>query len=146
MAGDINKVILIGRLVRDPELRHTPNGTAVTDFTVASNRTYTLGGEKKEEVSFIKCTAWSKAAEIIAQYCKKGQRIGVEGRLKQHSWDDQQTGQKRSSIEVVIDNFQFLSPKGSETGDYSGETSTEPVYSEPENGYQKPFSDDEIPF
>jgi single-strand DNA-binding protein len=146
MAGDINKVILIGRLVRDPELRHTPNGTSVADFTVASNRTYTLGGEKKEEVSFIKCTAWSKAAEIITQYCKKGQRIAVEGRLKQHSWDDQQTGQKRSSIEVVIDNFQFLSPKGSDVGDNSAVTEQTSEYSEPDNGYQKPFSDDEIPF
>ncbi len=146
MAGDINKVILIGRLVRDPELRHIPSGTAVTDFTIASNRTFSIGGEKKEEVSFIKCTAWSKAAEIIAQYCKKGQRIGVEGRLKQHSWDDQQTGQKRSSIEVVIENFQFLSPKGAGAEEYSVETPQAPEYSEPDNGYQKPFSDDEIPF
>jgi single-strand DNA-binding protein len=105
-----------------------------------------MGGEKKEEVSFIKCTAWSKAGEIIAQYCKKGQRIGVEGRLKQHSWEDQQTGQKRSSMEVVIDNFQFLSPKGTDTGDYSADTSPAADYSEPDTGYQKPFSDDEIPF
>ncbi len=146
MAGDINKVILIGRLVRDPELRHIPSGTPVTDFTIASNRIFSIGGEKKEEVSFIKCTVWSKAAEIIAQYCKKGQRIGVEGRLKQHSWDDQQTGQKRSSIEVVVDNFQFLSPKGSGAEEYSVETSQASEYSEPDNEYQKPFSDDEIPF
>ncbi len=146
MAGDINKVILIGRLVKDPELRHTPNGTSVTDFTIATNRTYAIAGEKKEEVSFIKCTAWSKAADVIAQYCKKGQRIGVDGRLKQHSWDDPD-GKKRSSIEVVIDNFQFLSPKSQSDGaDYHGEAVTSNEYHEPGASEEKPFSDDDIPF
>ncbi len=142
MAGDINKVILIGRFVRDPELRHTPNGTAVTDFTMAVNRTYTISGEKKEEVSFIKCTAWSKAAEVIVQYCKKGQRIGVEGRLKQHSWDDQ-SGNKRSSIEVIVENFQFLSPKMANESEFVDSGND---ISDSDNIHNKPFSDDEIPF
>ena len=145
MAGDINKVILIGRLVRDPELRHTPSGTAVTDFTLASNNTYSVSGEKKEEVSFIKCTAWSKAAEVIVQYCKKGQRIGVDGRLKQHSWDDQD-GKKRSSVEVVVDNFQFLSPKTASEESYTPVTESAPDINSSSENHDKPFSDDDIPF
>jgi single-strand DNA-binding protein len=150
MASDLNKVMIIGRMVRDPEVRYLPSGTPVADFTIASNKSYTVNGEKKEEVSFIKCTAWSKAGEIIAQYCKKGQRIGLDGRLKQNSWDDK-NGQKRSSIEVVVDNFQFLSEKGS-----AGETrssvapSSNQTTSNPGEDYSPPpqdsFSDDDIPF
>ena len=84
--SDINKVILIGRLVRDPELKHTQSGTAVCSFSIAVSRTWTKDGEKKEETSFINCDAWAKGAEIITEYVKKGHRIGIEGRLKQSTW------------------------------------------------------------
>lgn len=155
MASDINRVVLVGRFVRDPELRHTPSGTPVTDFTIASNRTYIVNSERKEEVSFIRCTAWAKGAEIIAEYCKKGHRIGLDGRLRQHSWEDQ-SGNKRSSIEVVVDNFQFLTPKeGSDGGrsqyqgknqsDYSG-GKNESDYSGASDIAKDNFNDDEIPF
>jgi len=154
MASDLNKVMIIGRMVRDPEVRYLPSGTPVADFTIATNRTYVVNGEKKEEVSFIKCTAWSKAGEIIAQYCKKGQRIGLDGRLKQNSWDDK-NGQKRSTIEVVVDNFQFLSEKGSGAGDTRSSSAPSPSNEtaskqNPQGDYSPPpqdsFSDDDIPF
>ena len=116
MAGDLNRTILIGRFTRDPELRYTPAGAAVASFTVANNRTYTVSGEKKEQVSYFDCVAWSKMGEIITEYCKKGHRIALEGRLQQRSWDDQD-GKKRSKVELVVENFQFLNNKSSEGGD-----------------------------
>ena len=81
--NDTNKVILIGRSVRDPELRYTPNGTAVTSFTLANNSSYGSGDNKKESVSYFDCVAWSKAAEIITEYLKKGKQILITGRLNQ---------------------------------------------------------------
>jgi len=71
MASDLNRVVLIGRLTRDPELRYTPAGTAVASFSLANGRTYSVSGEKKEQVSYFDCTAWSKLGEIITEYCKK---------------------------------------------------------------------------
>ncbi len=149
MASDLNKVIFIGRLVRDPEIRYTKSGTSVANFSVANNRTYVQGGEKKELTSFFNCIAWSKLGEVIVQYCKKGQRIGVEGKLQQRSWEDQ-NGNKRSTVEVVVDNFQFLSAKGEGAG--SGEFSNEPpepapdIPAAPGDLNDNPFSDDDIPF
>lgn len=105
--SDLNRVVLIGRLTKDPELRMTKTNAQVASFTLAVNRTYKTNGEKKEDVSFFTCIAWSKTAEVIAQYVKKGQRIGVEGKLQQRSWEDDK-GNKRSTVEVVVDNFQFL--------------------------------------
>ncbi len=141
MASDLNRVVLIGRMVRDPELRYTPNGTAVSNFSIANNRAYTSGGEKKEMVSFFNCVAWGKTGEVIVEYCKKGQRIGIEGRLQQRSWEDQD-GNKRSTVEVVIENFQFLTPKGGGTDASYEETSTASAPDMDNN----PFSDDDIPF
>lgn len=158
MAGDLNRTIHIGRLTRDPELRYTPAGAAVASFTIASNRTYTVNGEKKDKVSYFDCVAWSKMGEIITEYCRKGHRIAIEGRLDQRSWDDQE-GKKRTKIEIVVEGFQFLTPKG-EGG--SGESSPAAGKSTTgqEHGYgtdatgsgvgdfedQNPFSDDDIPW
>lgn len=104
-----NKVILLGNLTRDPELRYTPKGTAVARLGLAVNRTYkTDSGETKEEVTFVDVDAWSKQAELISQYLRKGSPIFVEGRLKLDQWDDKQTGQKRSTLRVVLENFQFV--------------------------------------
>ncbi len=142
MASDINRVVLIGRMVKDPELRYTQSGSSVANFSIANTRTYSVSGEKKEYTSFFNCIAWGKLGEAIAQYCKKGQRIGIEGRLQQRSWDDQ-NGQKRSSVEVVVENFQFLSPKQGPEAPHAEipQQQTESGF-EPEN----PFSDEEIPF
>jgi len=147
MANDLNRVILIGRLTRDPELRYTSSGTAVSSFSIANNRTYVTNGEKKEQVSYFNCVAWAKTGEVIVQYCKKGQRIGLEGRLQQRSWDDQD-GKKRSTVEVVVENFQFLTPKGEVTGDVSYDTPA-PSGNMPgpsDSNNNNPFSDDDIPF
>jgi len=136
---DINKVILIGRLTREPELKYIPSGTAIANFSLASNKSFTQNGEKKESTSFFNCIAWAKLGEIMAQYCKKGHRIGIEGKLHQRSWEDKD-GNKRSVVEIVVDNFQFLdSKKGDDSGD---NTEGNPVPDE----QSPPFDDDSIPF
>lgn len=153
MASDLNRVMLIGRMVKDPELRYTQSGTSVASFSIANNRSYVSNGEKREDVSYFNCVAWGKAGEIIAQYMKKGQRIGLDGHLQQRSWDDKQTGTKRYAVEVVVDNFQFLSSPSESAGsgqDNSGYSdsgswsSGNSAPSEPQGG--SPFSGDDIPF
>jgi len=143
MASDINRVVIIGRLSKDPDLRHTQAGMSVASFSVANNRTYVSGGEKKEQVSFFNCVAWGKLGEIITQYCKKGQRIGIEGRIQQRSWEDQE-GNKRSTVEIVVENFQFLTPKGEGPVDSGTASSESPGASQDPQSH--PFSDDDIPF
>jgi single-strand DNA-binding protein len=139
MASDINRVVLIGRLVKDPDLRYTQSGSSVASFSVANNRTYVSSGEKKEIVSYFNCVAWGKLGELIVQYTKKGHRIGIEGRLQQRSWEDQ-NGNKRSTVEVIVENFQFLTPKG------AGQESGEDIPAPPSDAEPNPFSDEDIPF
>ncbi|MBN1532645.1 MAG: single-stranded DNA-binding protein [Spirochaetes bacterium] len=139
MASDINRVVLIGRLVKDPDLRYTQGGSSVASFSVANNRSYVSSGEKKEIVSYFNCVAWGKLGELIVQYTKKGHRIGIEGRLQQRSWEDQ-NGNKRSTVEVIVENFQFLTPKGS--GQEGGDDIPTPAPDSEPN----PFSDEDIPF
>ena len=106
--ANLNKVFLIGNLTRDPELRYTPNGTAVTDFGMAINRVRKgQDGERREEVCFIDVTAWARQAEVIAEHCRKGRQLFVEGRLQLDSWEGQD-GQKRTKLRVVAEAFQFL--------------------------------------
>jgi single-strand DNA-binding protein len=106
--ASLNKVLLIGNLTRDPELRYVPSGSAVTSFTIAVNRVYKLQtGEKKEEVSFVRIVVWARLAEVCNDYLKKGNPVFVEGRLQSRSWDGQD-GQKRSTLEVIATNIQFL--------------------------------------
>lgn len=103
-----NKVLLIGNLTRDPELRYIPSGSAVASFTMAMNRVYKLqSGEKKEEVSFVRVVVWGRMAEICGEYLKKGNPVFVEGRLQSRSWDGPD-GQKRNALEVIANNVQFL--------------------------------------
>ena len=112
MAASLNRVLLIGNLTRDPELRYIPSGQAVTTFTIAVNRTYMANtGEKKEEVSFIRVVVWAKRAEVCHEYLKKGSPVFVEGRLQSRSWDAPD-GTKRSTIEVIAQNVQFLGRSG----------------------------------
>ena len=110
--------MLIGNLTRDPEVRYTPKGTAVTDLGLAINRNYsTDDGDKREETTFVDITFWGRQAETLGQYMKKGRPLYVEGRLQLDTWDDKNTGQKRSKLKVVGDNFQFL---GGRDDNYQG--------------------------
>ena len=107
--ASFNKVILVGNLTRDPELRYTPKGMAITKIGIAVNRVWkNEAGESKEEVTFVDVDAFGKQAEVLAQYMKKGRPLLVEGRLRLDQWDDKQTGQKRSKLGVVLEGFQFL--------------------------------------
>lgn len=121
MARSLNKVMLIGNLTRDPEMRYTPQGTAVCTFGVATNRSWTTDGEKKEDVEFHNVVAWNKLAEICAQLLKKGRKVYVEGRLATRSWQGQDGAQKQRT-EVVISDMVILdkktdSPEGTEVPD-----------------------------
>lgn len=108
-----NHVALAGNFVRDPELRYTPGGTAVCDFSLAVNRKWRdkQSDQMKEEVSFIDCVIWARAAEVISEYMKKGNPILVDGELRQERWKDKQTDQNRSKIKVHIKSFTFLGGK-----------------------------------
>src|SRR5262249_42303058 len=104
-----NKVILMGNLTRDPELRYTPKGMAIAKLGLAVNRVWrTETGETREEVTFVDIDSFGKQAETIAQYLKKGNPLFMEGRLRLDQWDDKQTGQKRSKLGVVLESFKFL--------------------------------------
>jgi single-strand DNA-binding protein len=104
-----NKVILLGNLTRDPEVRYTPKGSAVCDLGIAVNRQYTLdSGEKREEVTYVDVVLWSRLAEIAGEYLKKGRPVFIEGRLQMDTWDDKQTGQKRSKLRVIGETMQLL--------------------------------------
>ena len=117
MAKGFNKVILMGNLTRDPESRTTPNGQSVTSFGLAINRTWRgADGEQHENVSYIDCVAWGKTGEIIAQYVQKGRALLVSGRLEQRSWDDKESGQKRSKVEVIVEDFNFVGGQGERGG------------------------------
>ena len=123
--ASFNKVILVGNLTRDPELRYTPKGTAIAKIGVAVNRTWrTESGEQKEEVTFVDVDAFGKQAETIGQYLRKGRPLLIEGRLKLDQWDDKQTGQKKSRLGVVLESFQFLDSGNREGG--SGAASPRP--------------------
>lgn len=114
----VNRIILAGNLVRDPELRYIPSGTAVASFSLAVNRRYRQDGELKEEVSYIDVVAYGKVGETVGNYLKKGRSVLVEGRIQQRRWETQE-GEKRSKVEVVANNVQFLGPRreeGAEAG------------------------------
>lgn len=111
MARGFNKVILLGNLTRDPELRTIPSGQTVCGFSLAVNRSWkNAEGETQEAVDYVDCNAWGKAGELINQYMQKGRAILVSGRLQQRSWE--QDGQKRSKIEVVVEDFNFVGGPG----------------------------------
>lgn len=104
-----SKAIVAGNVTRDPEVRTTPSGSQVCSFTIAVNRSYKgSDGAQQDSVSYLDCVAWGKSGETINQYIKKGSAILVSGRLEQRSWDDKNTGQKRSRVEIVVDDFSFI--------------------------------------
>ena len=109
--ASLNKVLLIGNLTRDPELRYTPSGAAVCTFGIATNRSYTASdGTKKEEVEFTKIVSWNKLGELCNQLLRKGRKVYVEGRMQTRSWETPD-GQNRQTTEVVIDDMRILDPK-----------------------------------
>ncbi|PTY08109.1 single-stranded DNA-binding protein [Opitutaceae bacterium EW11] len=113
----LNKVFLIGNLTRDPELRVTPKGTAICQFGLAVNRQFKdESGQTRDETAFIDIEAWGKQGELVSKYLTKGSPAMVEGRLKFDSWEDKQSGQKRSKLKVVLENVQFLSGRGGAGG------------------------------
>lgn len=112
--ANVNKVILMGNLTRDPELRYTPKGTAVAELGIAINRSFGGGdgGERQEETTFVDVTLWGRQAEIADQYLSKGRGVYIEGRLQLDTWEDKASGQKRSKLKVVGENLQFLPSAG----------------------------------
>ena len=145
--ANLNKVFLMGNLTRDPELRYTPSGTAVVDFGLAINRTYTTGGEQKQETCYVDVTMWGKRAVVISEYFTKGRPIFIEGRQRFDSWDSAEG--RRSKLSVVAENFEFLGGGGK--AERSGAPPSKPGKSgpppkdvPPEEGSD--VSDDEIPF
>ena len=114
--ANFNKVILMGNLTRDVELRHTQSGQALAKLGMAVNRKYSVNGEAKESTCFVDLTAWGKQAELLSQYLRKGSQLFVEGRLEYSTWESQEGG-KRSKLEVVVENFQFVgAPRGASGG------------------------------
>ena len=152
--ANFNKVLLMGNLTRDPEVRYTPKGTAIAKIGLAVNEVYTTDqGEKKEFTTFVDIDVWGKQAETLAQYVSKGSPLFVEGRLRLDTWDDKETGQKKSKMKVICDRFQFIgAPKG------GAEFSDQPPASKPARPAARPAAappteevppaegDDNIPF
>lgn len=161
--ANLNKVLLIGRLTRDPELRYTTGGTAVAEFGIAVNRRRKQGDEWGEEVCYVDLTAWSRTAELANQYLAKGRQVFVEGYLKFDQWTSQD-GQKRSKLSVTVENMQFLDGRGGEGGGPGGASEGAPrgqgqgfqrggARPQPSSGPQDDFGgpsdfggDDEVPF
>lgn len=171
--ANLNKVMIIGNLTADPELRSTPRGTPLTELRVAVNRVSggPNDGERREETTFLDITCWGRTAEIAAQYLSKGRPVFVEGRLQMDTWEDKQSGQKRSRIRIVAENLQLLGGRGDapqgggSSGGYQQQRSygggyqqgTADPYAQPQQSYGRPQSspapapmpmeeDDDIPF
>src|SRR5438874_11100559 len=150
--ASFNKVILLGNLTRDTEVSYTPEGPAGTELGMAVNRVYTAeNGEKREETTFVDVTLWGRTAEIAGEYLKKGRPVLIEGRLQLDTWDDKQSGQKRSKLKVVGETMQMLgSPRsggaanGGDEGDRAGRVG-KPV-APPKSAAAAEADEDEIPF
>jgi single-strand DNA-binding protein len=151
---NLNKVMLMGNITRDPEMRHLDSGSAVTQISIAINRKWkNKDGQVQEEVTFVDCEAWGKTAEAINQYMRKGRPIFVEGRLKLEQWDDKTDGSKRSKMKVVVETFQFL---GDRDGNDNGGGGNQQRTSAPQqrqssqgnynNNESAPLTDDDIPW
>lgn len=144
MASDLNSVTIIGRLVREAELKSLPSGSYVSKFSLAVNETqYVKDGENKEHVSFVDCILFGKGAEIFCKYAQKGKRIGVIGRLRQSRWENAE-GKAMSRIEIMVDHFQFLDSKGA--GENAGHIDDKAMDEQAsKQNFAEPFNDD-IPF
>jgi single-strand DNA-binding protein len=140
-----NKVLLMGNLTRDVELKYTPANQAVANIGLAVNRRYkTAEGEQREETTFVDCEAWGRTAEVMNQYLAKGRPVFIEGRLKLDTWTDKDGG-KRSKHRVVVENFQFLDSRGG-GGEYSPSSSGSAAAGSGGTPQHEPIPDDDIPF
>ena len=155
--ANVNKVILIGNVTRDPEVKFTPKGSAVADLGLATNRVYTSqSGEKVEEATFVDVELWGRLAEIAGEFAKKGRQVYIEGRLRMDSWEDKQSGQKRSRLKVVGEQLQLLGNRQGGQGNQGGVQETESDASRPvrsagakpaaQSSASEPPEDDDIPF
>jgi len=143
--ASVNKVILVGRLGKDPEIRSTPSGTSVAKFSIATDDRYTdKSGEKQERTEWHNITAWGKLAEICGQYLKKGKLVYIEGSIRTDSWDDKETGQKRYRTEIVANAMQMLDRKGDENG--GGGSYAGAARKSASNSATQVEEDDEVPF
>ena len=129
--NSFNRVILLGNLTRDPEVRYIPSGTAVASFAIAVNRRYKQGEEMKDEVSYIDIVVFGKTAENCGQYLNKGDAILVEGRLQQRRWDDKDSGQKRSKVEVVAQTVNFMPKRSGQAAGQGGKHDSQDPGPEP---------------
>ncbi|HEX4795633.1 MAG TPA: single-stranded DNA-binding protein [Humisphaera sp.] len=142
----LNKVMLMGNLTRDPQIKQLPNNTTLADFGLAVSRHYrTAGGEEREETCFLDCTAFGKQAQTIAKYCQKGKPLFVEGRLKYDTWEDKQGFGRRSKVSVVVENFQFIGSNGKGGGEQHS-AAEQPQKGEAPFGEEVMFKEADIPF
>ena len=158
MAGkSVNKVILLGNLGKDPELKYTPSGTPVAKFSLATNdRFKDKEGQWQDRTEWHNITAWARTAEIAGEYLKKGSKVYIEGSLRTHSWDDKQTGQKKFMTEIIVNDLVLLSGRGEGGGESSGFSRGATAGSnnfdqrtpehEPVSATSSPISDEDIPF
>jgi single-strand DNA-binding protein len=151
--ANFNKVMLMGNLTRDPEVRYTPKGTAVAEIGLAVNRIYSgENNEKREETTFVDVTLWGRTAEVAGEYLKKGRPVFIEGRLQLDSWEDKQSGQKRSKLRVVAEGMQLIGSRGGggsgegEEAASSSRSSGSRTVPPPKNAPPAAPDDDEIPF
>ncbi|WP_088104774.1 single-stranded DNA-binding protein [Halalkalibacter urbisdiaboli] len=142
----LNRVVLVGRLTRDPELKYTPNGVAVANFTLAVNRTFSNGNGERE-ADFINCVIWRKPAENVANYLRKGSLAGVDGRIQTRSYDNNE-GKRVFITEGVADSVQFLEPRNSQGNNENSSQGQQSNYNDPFANDGKPIdiSDDDLPF
>lgn len=147
--ANLNKVLIIGNLTRDPEIRHTPRGTAIAEISVAINRVWKdEQGSKQEETTFVEVTLWGRTAELAQQYLSKGKSVYIEGRLQMDTWEDKETGKKRSKMKIVGENMQFLS-SGNKSDSGRSFTPASSASPSPRTSSPSPDDfqeDDEIPF
>lgn len=142
-----NKVILMGNLTRDPEVRYASSGNAIAKLGIAVNRYWrNKDGQQQEETTFVDVDAFGRQAETIAQYLKKGRPIMIEGRLKLDQWEDKQTGQKRSKLGVVLDRFEFIDSRGDGGGGGADASQPDAPAGSPQNSDGSSPDDDDVPF
>jgi single-strand DNA-binding protein len=145
--ASFNKVILMGNLTRDPELRYTPKGTAVAKLGLAVNRSWrNAEGQQQDETTFVDVDAFGKQAETLGQYMQKGRPILIEGRLKLDQWEDKSTGQSRSKLGVILEKFSFVGGGGQNSGNTTSSQATAPPPTSEVPPFEDGPSDDDVPF
>lgn len=152
MSGSVNKVILVGRLGKDPEVKSTPSGTTVTKFSIATDEKYTdKSGERQERTEWHNIVAWAKLGEICGQYLRKGKLVYIEGSLRTDSWEDKESGQKKYRTEIVAQNMQMLDRAGDSEGGGGGGyaqsgSRKQPATATSGASNSSEYEDDDVPF